>query len=170
MLDFALRVGFEMRLCRPYRAQTKGKVESGVKYVRRNLWPTVRFSDDAEMNRQGMGWCETVANERVHGTTRRRPKALLVKERTHMLALPERSGLAPYPREDRKVGRDGYVHWNGAWYGVPWSWAGRIVQVGLGAGMVEVWSGSDSAGGASEGSQAGAAVDLAWPVGRVGQR
>ena len=26
MLDFALRVGFEMRLCRPYRAQTKGKV------------------------------------------------------------------------------------------------------------------------------------------------
>ena len=39
MLDFALRVGFEMRLCRPYRAQTKGKVESGVKYVRRNLWP-----------------------------------------------------------------------------------------------------------------------------------
>ena len=27
MLDFALRVGFEMRLCRPYRAQTKGKVD-----------------------------------------------------------------------------------------------------------------------------------------------
>ena len=36
MLDFALRVGFELRLCQPYRAQTKGKVESGVKYVRRN--------------------------------------------------------------------------------------------------------------------------------------
>ena len=62
MLDFPLWIGFEMRLCRPYRAQTKGKVESGVKYVRRNLWPTVRFSDDAEMNRQGMEWCETVAN------------------------------------------------------------------------------------------------------------
>ena len=29
MLDFSLRVGFELRLCRPYRAQTKGKVESG---------------------------------------------------------------------------------------------------------------------------------------------
>ena len=25
------------RLCRPYRAQTKGKIESGVTYVRRNL-------------------------------------------------------------------------------------------------------------------------------------
>ena len=51
MLDFALRVGFELRLCRPYCAQTSGKVESGVKYVRSNLWPTVRFSDDAEKKR-----------------------------------------------------------------------------------------------------------------------
>ena len=47
MLDFSLRLGFELRLCRPYRAQTKGKAESGVKYVRGNpcsnqgqaLWP-----------------------------------------------------------------------------------------------------------------------------------
>ena len=107
MLDLSLRVGFEMRLCRPYRAQTKGKGESGVKYVRRNLWSTVRFSDDSDMNRQGMEWCETVANERVHGTTKRRPKELLEEERAHMLALAERSGLAPYLREERRVGRDG---------------------------------------------------------------
>ena len=33
MLDFAMQVGFEIRICRPHRAQTKGKVESGVKYV-----------------------------------------------------------------------------------------------------------------------------------------
>ena len=39
MLDFALRVGFELRLCQPYRAQTKGKVESGVKYVRATCGP-----------------------------------------------------------------------------------------------------------------------------------
>ena len=43
MLDFAMRLGFEVRLCRPYRAQTKGKVESGVKYVRRNMWPSMRL-------------------------------------------------------------------------------------------------------------------------------
>ena len=54
MLDFALRVGFEIRLCQPYRAQTKGKVESGVKYVRRNMWPSLRFTDDADLNRQAL--------------------------------------------------------------------------------------------------------------------
>ena len=42
MLDLSLRTGFEIRTCQPYRA--KGKVESGVKYVRRNLWPSVRFT------------------------------------------------------------------------------------------------------------------------------
>ena len=36
-LDFAKYWGFKPRLCRPYRAQTKGKIESGVKYVRRNF-------------------------------------------------------------------------------------------------------------------------------------
>ena len=36
---FAKHWGFEPRLCRPYRAQTKGKVESGVKYVKRNFVP-----------------------------------------------------------------------------------------------------------------------------------
>ncbi len=62
MLDFALRVGFEMRLCRPYRAQTKGKIESGVKYVRRNLWPTSgcmgrRCSGRRRYSRRSEGTC-----------------------------------------------------------------------------------------------------------------
>ena len=50
MLDFARRVGFEARLCQPYRAQTKGKVENGVKYVRRNMWPSIRFTTASSGN------------------------------------------------------------------------------------------------------------------------
>ena len=61
MLDFTLRVGFEARLCQPYRTQTKGKVGSGVKYVRRNRWPSMRFTDDAGLNRQALEWCDAVA-------------------------------------------------------------------------------------------------------------
>ena len=143
MLDFARRVGFEMRLCRPYRAQTKGKVESGVKYVRGNFWPAVRFRDDDDLNRQALGWCDGIANERVHGTTDKVPKAMLAIERSSLGALPDRSSLGVYLREDRKVGRDGYVSWDGSWYGVPWSLAGSVVQVGVSAGMVEIWSGDE---------------------------
>jgi len=140
-LDFALRVGFDIRLCRPYRAQTKGRVESGVKYVRGNMWPGARFTDDADLNRGALEWCESVANVRVHGTTRERPKELLAKEQPHLEPLAEPARLTPFLREDRKVGRDGYVQWDRSWYGVPWTWATETVQVAPSVGMVEIWGG-----------------------------
>ena len=143
MLDFALRVGFEVRLCQLYRAQTKGKVESGVKYVRRNMWPSMRFTDDADLNRQGLEWCDSVANRRIHGTTHRVPWEMLTEERPHLGKLPARGALAPYLREDRKVARDGFVSWEGSRYGVHWKWVGRTVQVGQRQGTVEVWAGDE---------------------------
>ena len=71
-LDFTRFWGFTPRLCRPYRAQTKGKVESGVKYVRRNFLCGLqgREPDGLEdLNNQLRQWVWTVANQRVHGTT-----------------------------------------------------------------------------------------------------
>ena len=143
MLDFALRVGFEIRLCQPYRAQTKGKVESGVKYVRRNMWPGMRFTDDADLNRQALEWCDSVANQRIHGTTHRVPWEMLMEERPCLGKLPARGALAPYLREDRRVARDGFVSWEGSRYGVHWKWAGRVVQVGQRQGTVAVWAGDE---------------------------
>ena len=141
MLDFSLRLGFELKLCLPYRAQTKGKVESGVKYVRGNLWPSIRFTDDADLNQQAVEWCDTVANRRVHGTTHRVPSEMLLQEQHHLAKLPERAALAPYLREDRTVARDGYVSWEGSRYGVHRKWVGATVQVGQRSGTVEIWSG-----------------------------
>ena len=140
MLDFARRLGFDIRLCRPYRAQTKGKVESGVKYVRRNMWPSMRFTGDADLNRQGLEWCDVVANARVHGTTYRVPWEMLAEERPHLGRLPDRTTLAPYLREDRKVSKDGFVSWEGSRYGVHWKWVGATVQVGQRQGTVEIWA------------------------------
>ena len=139
MLDYARRVGFDIRLCRPYRAQTKGKVESGVKYVRRNMWPSLRFTDDADLNRQGLEWCDAV----VSATTYRVPWEMLAEERLHLGKLPDRATLAPYLREDRKVARDGFVSWEGSRYGVHWKWVGATVQVGQRQGTVEIWAGDE---------------------------
>ena len=120
----------------------RARFESGVEYVRNNIWPSARFTDAADLNRQALEWCDDVANERVHGTTGRVPKMMLEVAGLSLGVLPDRSGLGVYLREDRKVGRDGYVNWNGSWYGVPWTWAGSTVQVGVNPGTVEIWSGS----------------------------
>jgi transposase len=46
----------------PYRPQTKGKVEKGVKYVRGNFWPGLHFRDLDDLNAQALAWLNTTAN------------------------------------------------------------------------------------------------------------
>jgi transposase len=142
-LDFALRVGFDARLCRPYRAQTKGRVESGIKYVRYNFWPIVVFTDLAELNRQAHAWTESVANVRCHGTTGERPVDRFTREQPHLLPVPSRERVQPFLRDERRVGRDGFVAWERAWYGVPWIWAGRTVHIAATESTVEIWNGAE---------------------------
>lgn len=140
-LDFSSALGFEARLCRPYRARTKGKVERGVGYVEQNFWPSARFVDLADLNRQGLQWVATVADVRIHGTTHERPVDRLEKDQTSLAPVPERSRLVSFLRDERKVGRDGFVRYGSAWYGVPWRWAGRTVQVEADGDMVSIFSG-----------------------------
>ena len=82
---------------------------SGVKYVRGNLRPSVRFTADADLNRQALEWCDSVANRRLHGTTGQAPVDMLADERPHLGKMADRCTLAPYLREDRQVARDGFV-------------------------------------------------------------
>ncbi|WP_199624867.1 IS21 family transposase, partial [Paenibacillus alkalitolerans] len=54
---FAAHHGFLLRRCAPYRARTKGKVENGVGYVRKNFWPRVRtFTGLTDLNIQARLW------------------------------------------------------------------------------------------------------------------
>ena len=87
--------GFEPRLCRPCRAQTKGKVESGVKYVKRNFLVGRPFRDDLDLNEPLAEWMATVADVRVHGTTHERPIDRFAREsaqRSSPRRRVERSG------------------------------------------------------------------------------
>ena len=143
-LDFARYWGFTPRLCRPYRAQTKGKVESGVKYVRRNFLCGLQGREPHsldEMNAALRGWTWEVANQRVHGTTH-----CLVKERweAEKPTLQRLAGRAPYPffeEELRRVSRDAYVAWQANRYSVPWRYAGQQVRVRGSSELVEIYAG-----------------------------
>jgi transposase len=131
-LDFARYWGFRPRLCRPYRAQTKGKIESGVKYIRRNFVcgllgrePTCLMDFNTELRQ----WVDGVANQRVHGTTRELILARWDMDQFNMQLL---NGRSPYPYSDdelRKVARDAYVSWQASRYSVPWQYVGKEVWV-----------------------------------------
>ena len=73
-LRFARHWGFTPRACRPYRAQTKGKVERPVRYLRGNFVYGRTFLNDADLDQQRWSWLERVANVRRHATTQERPR------------------------------------------------------------------------------------------------
>ena len=145
-LDFTKYWGFTPRLCRPYRAQTKGKVESGVKYVRRNFLCGLQGHEPgclADFNAQLRAWVWEVANQRVHGTTH---EQVNVRWGADQCSLQSLDGRPPYPYVDdelRRVARDAFVAWQGSRYSVPWQYAGRSVWVHERLGEVEVHYGRE---------------------------
>ena len=88
-LRFATHWGFRIRACRPYRAQTKGKVERPVRYVRDNLVYGREFLGDGDLNAQALLWLDATANTRVHGTTSEVPRTRFERD--------ERAVLQPMP-------------------------------------------------------------------------
>lgn len=73
-VDFAGFYGFRPWAHWPYRPQTKGKVESTVKYVKRNALAGKRFGSWAHLNDWLLEWATTIADLRVHGTTHEVPR------------------------------------------------------------------------------------------------
>jgi transposase len=96
MNEFAETCGFRPRLCRPYRAKTKGKVERFNSYLKGSFVLPLASSLEASglwldvdvANRHVRRWLDEVANVRIHGTTGVAPMTLLPDERAVMLPAP----------------------------------------------------------------------------------
>ena len=86
-LCFANQWQFHARACRAYRAQTKGKVERPIRYVRENFLYGRVFLNDEDLNAQALQWLLRVANTRIHGTTGEKPAERFERE--------ERNALTP---------------------------------------------------------------------------
>ena len=122
--DFAGFYGFKPVLCRPYRGQTKGKVERTVQFVRDNFMVGIKYNSLDDLNGQALAWCNKV-NGKVHATTGAIPFERLKKE-----------GLNPLKREYiidkinlRRVYKDCLISYAGNQYSVPSEYVGRDVAV-----------------------------------------
>jgi transposase len=102
--DLAHHFGFQPRLCKPYRAKTKGKVERFNRYLRYSFYYPLQSRlkqagldlDAATANAEVLKWLHEVANCRVHGETGERPIDRLAAERDALLALPVRLAVVPH--------------------------------------------------------------------------
>lgn len=122
--DFAGFYGFKPILCRPYRGQTKGKVERTIAFVRDNFMTGIKYDNLENLNVQAMNWNIKV-NGKVHATTGKIPQTRLADEK-----------LSPLVREYiidkmniRKVEKDCLISYAGNKYSVPSEYACKYVTV-----------------------------------------
>jgi len=95
-LRFARHYGIRPRVCRPYRAKTKGKVERPIRYLRQSFLYGRSFCSDADLNAQVDDWLLPLANCRTHGTTGIRPvERFDTEERRQLQPLPARRYQSP---------------------------------------------------------------------------
>ncbi len=133
-LNFARYYKFEPEVCPPYYPQAKGKVEAGVKYLRNNFMAghisnkTFKSLDD--INEQLRKWLDSSANNRIHSTTREKPKELWSKERAHLF-VPDKT----FPRyrhsciQSRYSSQNSMVTYKRSTYWVPQEFARKKIDI-----------------------------------------
>lgn len=141
--DFARYWGFRPRLCHAYRPQTKGKVESGIRYLRQSFLCGRQAKSVDDLRLQLRDWIAQIANRRVHGTTHQVVYEAWQQEKLHLQPV---AGRAPYPyvpEQVRRVTRDAFVSYQTNRYSVPWQVAGQEVAVREIDGQVQIWRGGE---------------------------
>jgi hypothetical protein len=127
LMHIALKYGFTPKACWVNDAESKGKVESNVKYVKRGFFYARDFTSVANLNNQAMEWLETVANAKTHGTTGCIPAEQLKKEQEYLKPLPPIKEALPVT-EKRKATKTALISINANKYSVPAHFARKTVS------------------------------------------
>lgn len=125
-------------MCRPYRAQTKGKVESGVKYVKHNFIPGRVFRDLDDFNEQLRCWQQEVADVRLHGTTHQRPIDRFAEEASALVLTAGCGSFRDALVRERVVADDWLIAIDANRYSVPCRLIGKTVQVVRAGGVWQI--------------------------------
>jgi len=139
--ECAEHYGFLIAPCRVATPQHKGKVESGVHYVKRNFLGGREATTLTTANEDVRVWCHETAGRRIHGTTKEQPlQRFSTSEQQQLNRLP----VAPYDLAIWKVatvGADGHITFENAYYSVPFRMTkGSKVRVRGGAQFVTIFT------------------------------
>jgi transposase len=138
--SFCRHYGMVILPTKPRTPRHKGKIERGIGYVKGNSLKGRQFDSLQAENLHLAQWEATIADKRIHGTTKRQVARLFEEaERSALLPLPvERFPF--FHEAERKVSRDGHVEVAKAYYSVPPEYLGRMVWVRWDQRMVRIFN------------------------------
>ncbi|MDR0468437.1 MAG: IS21 family transposase [Peptococcaceae bacterium] len=121
----------KVRVCRKSDPETKGLVESSVKFIKGNFMANRLFMDIDIWNGSFEEWLIRTGNGKKHGTTKRKPAEMFAEEQVHLLPL---FGIAPARIEeemDRTVRADNTILYLSNRYSLPLGTYGKLKTVYL---------------------------------------
>lgn len=138
--SFAQHYGSVFLPTKPYTPQHKGKVESGIKYVKNNALAGCVFASLEEQNVYLLDWEQRIADTRIHGTTKRQVgKQFEEVERAMLEPLPV-DAFPSFHEGRRAVSRDGHIEVAKAYYSMPPEYVGCRVWVRWDARLVRIFN------------------------------
>lgn len=125
-LDFAHHYDFVPRVCKPRRAQTKGKVENNIKFIKGNFLCLQDTHDCRILNQRAKLWMEKV-NHKVHSTIQEIPYKRFSKEGLQDIA--DKRDYDLYYFNSRKVFNDSTFSFQSRRFSVPPEYIGKTVTI-----------------------------------------
>ncbi len=138
--ELARHYGFKIDPTPPASPEKKGKVESGVKYVKRSFFGVRRDEQDVTALRRDLGrWVAEIAGMRRHGTTGKKPlEHFESAERAALLPLPAHA-YRPVLWREPLLRRDCHVLVEKARYSAPWRLVGKRLLSRVTESSVELY-------------------------------
>lgn len=126
--------------CKVRYPQEKGKVESGVKYVKNNFFRGLKSKELSVIKQELSSWRDNICNKRIHGTTRKVPyEEYTNKEKAKLKRLPERR-YEVFHIEERKVNKYGHIVFKNNFYSVPYTYMAETVTVKSNGSIVKIYN------------------------------
>lgn len=127
---FADDAGFKPIACRPYRPQTKGKVESLARLTNRLAVYNGEFEDYDDLDKIVQDFMKEVNNE-ISQAIDETPLSRLDKELEYLKPLPPMDSLASYVscEKEYKVSKESMVNYKGKKYSVPTKYIGLKLNI-----------------------------------------
>lgn len=116
--QYKSQLALDIRVCRKADPESKGMVESTVKYIKGNFLPHRYFMEEDMLNEAFLAWLERTGNAKVHGTTKKVPAQVFEIEREHLRAVQSKIyNLSP--SIIRTVRKDNTILYNSSRYSLP---------------------------------------------------
>jgi len=136
--NFAEFYNFKILPCRVRDPNRKGKVESGIKFIKNNFFVGRKFLNYEDLKSKLNNWIDNRCNNRLHGTTRKVPYKVFIEEEREKLILLPIEDFKMNKVGTRKVYHDCHVYVDYNYYSVPFEYVGKEVEINVSKNLIKI--------------------------------